>query len=44
MNPVIIECAINGVTPKVTNPHVPIEPPACIIELQIFSLSSGSMA
>ena len=26
MNPVIIECAINGVTSKVTNPHVPIEP------------------
>ncbi len=26
MNPVIIECAINGVTPKTTNPHVPVEP------------------
>jgi uncharacterized protein (DUF849 family) len=24
--PVIIECAINGVTSKATNPHVPIEP------------------
>src|ERR1700720_4567043 len=27
MDPVIIECAINGVTSKVTNPHVPVEPP-----------------
>ena len=26
MNPVIIECAINGVTPKTTNPHVPVQP------------------
>ena len=26
MNPVIIECAINGVTSKATNPHVPVEP------------------
>ncbi len=26
MNPVIIECAINGLTSKATNPHVPIEP------------------
>ncbi|AYE94625.1 3-keto-5-aminohexanoate cleavage protein [Mycobacterium paragordonae] len=26
MGPVIIECAINGVTPKATNPHVPVEP------------------
>ena len=26
MKPVIIECAINGVTPKTTNPHVPVEP------------------
>ena len=26
MNPVIIECAINGVTSKTTNPHVPVEP------------------
>jgi 3-keto-5-aminohexanoate cleavage enzyme len=26
MDPVIIECAINGVTSKVTNPHVPVEP------------------
>ncbi|HTQ19878.1 3-keto-5-aminohexanoate cleavage protein [Mycobacterium sp.] len=27
MSPVIIECAINGVTSKATNPHVPVEPP-----------------
>ncbi|OBG87933.1 hypothetical protein A5698_25425 [Mycobacterium sp. E136] len=27
MEPVIIECAINGVTPKATNPHVPVIPP-----------------
>jgi uncharacterized protein (DUF849 family) len=27
MDPVIIECAINGVTSKVTNLHVPVEPP-----------------
>ncbi|OBI77257.1 3-keto-5-aminohexanoate cleavage protein [Mycobacterium asiaticum] len=26
MTPVVIECAINGVTPKATNPHVPVEP------------------
>jgi uncharacterized protein (DUF849 family) len=26
MDPVIIECAINGVTSKATNPHVPVEP------------------
>ncbi|OBK11840.1 3-keto-5-aminohexanoate cleavage protein [Mycobacterium asiaticum] len=26
MRPVIIECAINGVTSKATNPHVPVEP------------------
>lgn len=26
MDPVIIECAINGVTSKTTNPHVPVEP------------------
>lgn len=26
MHPVIIECAINGVTSKATNPHVPVEP------------------
>jgi 3-keto-5-aminohexanoate cleavage enzyme len=26
MSPVIIECAINGVTSKTTNPHVPVEP------------------
>lgn len=26
MGPVIIECAINGVTPKATNPYVPVEP------------------
>jgi 3-keto-5-aminohexanoate cleavage enzyme len=26
MSPVIIECAINGVTSKATNPHVPVEP------------------
>jgi len=26
MDPVIIECAINGVTSKVNNPYVPIEP------------------
>ena len=26
MNPVIIECAINGATSKATNPHVPVEP------------------
>ena len=27
MNPVIIECAINGVTSKTANPHVPVGPP-----------------
>jgi 3-keto-5-aminohexanoate cleavage enzyme len=27
MNPVIIECAINGATSKATNAHVPSEPP-----------------
>lgn len=26
MDPVIIECAINGITTKATNPHVPIDP------------------
>ncbi|MFN8031809.1 MAG: 3-keto-5-aminohexanoate cleavage protein [Mycobacterium sp.] len=26
MEPVIIECAVNGLTAKKTNPHVPIEP------------------
>jgi uncharacterized protein (DUF849 family) len=26
MNPVIIECAVNGVTSKATNPHVPVTP------------------
>lgn len=26
MTPVVIECAINGVTSKATNPHVPVEP------------------
>jgi uncharacterized protein (DUF849 family) len=26
MQPVIIECAINGITSKKTNPHVPVEP------------------
>lgn len=26
MDPVIIECAVNGVTSKATNPHVPVEP------------------
>jgi uncharacterized protein (DUF849 family) len=26
MNPVIIECAVNGVTSKATNPNVPVEP------------------
>ncbi|OBK20573.1 hypothetical protein A5634_12660 [Mycobacterium asiaticum] len=26
MGPVIIECAVNGVTSKASNPHVPIEP------------------
>lgn len=26
MRPVIIECAINGLTSKATNPHVPVEP------------------
>lgn len=26
MQPVIIECAINGTTSKATNPHVPVEP------------------
>jgi len=26
MDPVIIECAINAVTSKATNPHVPVEP------------------
>ncbi|CAM2810360.1 hypothetical protein BST27_01020 [Mycobacterium intermedium] len=26
MTPVVIECAINGLTSKATNPHVPVEP------------------
>lgn len=26
MDPVIIDCAVNGVTSKATNPHVPVEP------------------
>lgn len=26
MGPVVIECAINGATPKSANPHVPVEP------------------
>ena len=26
MDPVIIECAINGVTSKAANPNVPVEP------------------
>jgi uncharacterized protein (DUF849 family) len=32
MNPVIIECAINGVTSKSTNIHVPVEPPEIVAD------------
>ena len=32
MNPVIIECAINGVTSKATNPHVPVDPPEIVAD------------
>lgn len=32
MEPVIIECAINGVTTKRANPHVPVEPSEIVTE------------
>lgn len=32
MEPVIIECAINGVTTKKTNPNVPVEPPEIVAD------------
>lgn len=41
MQPVIIECAINGVTTKKTNPHVPIEPPE-IVEDALACMQAGA--
>ena len=41
MQPVIIECAINGVTTKKTNPHVPIEP-AEIVEDALACMQAGA--
>ncbi|RDH79729.1 3-keto-5-aminohexanoate cleavage protein [Mycolicibacterium moriokaense] len=41
MDPVIIECAINGVTSKLTNPHVPVAPPE-ITEDALACIEAGA--